>query len=251
MEYLIAILGGLLAGIINTLAGSGSAITMSILALVFHLPENVANGTNRIGVLLQSTVASLTFYKAGKLNFRGSSMLMMPTIIGAILGVWAAIVISNEQFKIVFEVMMVAMLAVVLIKPKRWVRESAFTGELKWYMIPLFIAIGFYGGFIQMGVGVLLLAALVLGAKYSIIESNAVKVVIVGVYTVIVLAIFQWKGLVDWKIGSILAIGQGIGGWLASRFATQHPKANVWAHRLLVLVILWAVFKIVSKYVFV
>ncbi len=249
MEYLIAILGGLLAGIINTLAGSGSAITMSILALVFHLPENVANGTNRIGVLLQCSVAALTFKKAGRLNLGASWKLVLPTVLGALIGVWAAIVISNEQFKVVFEVMMVAMLAVVLIKPKRWLKESTFAGEFKWYMFPLFIAIGFYGGFIQMGVGVLLLAGLVLGAKYSLIESNAIKVVIVGIYTVIVLAIFEWKGLVDWKIGSILAIGQGFGGWIASRFATQHPKANIWAHRLLVVVILWAVIQIGAGYI--
>lgn len=247
-HYFIAIGGGFLAGVINTLAGSGSAITMSILMLLFQLPENVANGTNRIGVLVQSIVGTATFYKEGKLPSKNLKAFVIPTIIGAMLGVWCAIVLPNKDFRLVFTIMIVAMLGVVLVKPKRWILETPQAGKVTWYTIPLFLAIGFYGGFIQMGVGILLLAGLVLGAKYNMIEANGIKLLIVCLYTILAMAIFAWQGLIDWRIGGIIAIGQAVGGWVAARFATRNKQAAVWAHRLLVLVILWSAFRLLSEY---
>ncbi|MEM7102005.1 MAG: sulfite exporter TauE/SafE family protein [Bacteroidota bacterium] len=245
--YLIAVLGGTLAGVLNTLAGNGSAITLSILTLIFQLPENTANGTNRVGIMLQSLVSTNTFYRKGKLNIRRSLPFIIPTVIGALLGVWAALLVTNDQFRFVFTVLMVVMLVVILVKPKRWLQPTNLdVSRPLWIIIPVFLALGFYGGFIQMGMGVFFLAAMVLGARYSIIEANGVKIFVVGLYTIAVLAIFASRGLVDWRIGGILAAGQGIGAWMAARFATDHPKADVWAHRLLVIVVLAAVLKLIG-----
>ncbi len=245
-HYAIAIVGGFLAGFINTMAGSGSVITMSILMLVFQLPENIANGTNRLGVLLQSLISTNTFYQEGKLDLRKSKPFVIPGVLGALLGVWAAITISNENFRILFTVLMALMLVVVLVKPKRWLRETSYTGPVPWYVFPLFFVIGFYGGFIQMGVGILLLAGLVLGARYNLIEANGVKLLIVFLYTVVIMGIFAWQGLIDWWIGGVLAIGQGIGGFVGARFATRYANAAVWAHRLLVLVVVWSVLRLLG-----
>lgn len=243
--YIIAIIGGFLAGAINTLAGSGSAITLTILTELMGLPGNLANGTNRVGVMTQSLAGTYGFYREGKLQLARSSLYLIWTTLGAIVGVIAAVYISNEQFLVIFKFLMIAMLLLILIKPKRWLRETDIEATQNyWVAIPLFLAIGFYAGFIQMGMGVIFLAAMVLQAKYSLIDSNAIKVAVVAIYTVPVLAIFHWKGLIDWKIGGILAIGQTLGGYLTATFAAQHPQANVWAHRLLVTVILFALVKI-------
>lgn len=244
-HYLIAVVGGILAGSINTLAGNGSAITLTILTEVLGLPPNVANGSNRIGVFAGSFAAAQTFYRNGKVNWERGKIYIALTTIGAIAGVLVAVWVSNEQFKTVFSYMMVVMLFVVLVKPKKWLRETALTTDPSlWLAVPAFLFLGFYGGFIQMGMGIIFLAVMVLGMKWSLIDSNVIKAVIVTFYTVIVIAIFQWKGLIDWKFGGIIAIGQVIGGWATANFASKNEKANLWAYRLLVVVMILAVLKL-------
>lgn len=243
--YVIAVLGGAFAGMLNTLAGNGSAITLSILTLIFQLPENVANGTNRVGIFMQSLLSAFGFFREGKLDLQKAKPFIVPTLLGAILGAWTATQVSNEQFRMVFSYLMVLMLFVILVKPKRWLIETDDTKTRSpWLTIPLFLILGFYGGFIQMGMGIFFLAVMVLGMKYSLLESNAIKIFVVGVYTALILAFFAYKGLVDWRIGAILASGQAIGGWLTAVYASRSPKANLWAHRVLVFVVILAVLKL-------
>jgi len=186
-HYLIAIVGGGIAGVINTLAGNGSAITLTILTEILGLPPNVANGTNR----------------------------------------------------------MVAMFLVILVKPKRWLRETDLTVKRNyWLIIPGFLAIGFYGGFIQMGMGIFFLAIMVLGARHSMTDANAVKSFVIAIYTIVVIAIFQWKGLIDWKMGALMALGQTTGGWWGATFASRYESANLWAYRLLVVIVVLAIVKL-------
>ena len=245
--YVIAIVGSFFAGAINTLAGSGSVITLTILTELIGLPPNIANGTNRIGVLTQSWAGSYAFHKNGKLHLEGSKRYIIPTVIGAIIGVWAAVYVSNEQFKTVFSYLMVGMLFVILIKPKRWLQETDIKNPPSLLIaVPLFLALGFYGGFIQMGMGVFYLAAMVLIAKHNIIDSNAVKSFVVAVYTIAVVAIFQYKGMIDWSVGLLLAIGQTAGGWFTANYASQYEEANVWAYRLLVIVVVFGILKLFS-----
>lgn len=243
--YVIAIIGGFLAGIINTLAGSGSAITLTILTELLGLPGNMANGTNRVGVLTAGLAGTAAFYKNGKLNINKSKRYTIPTVIGAIAGTILAVWVSNEQFKTVFQYLMILMLFIILIKPKRWLQETDDKNALSvWIAIPLFLALGFYGGFIQMGMGVFYLASMVLVAKYNIIEGNAVKTFVVAVYTIIAVAIFQYKGLIDWYLGGVLAIGQTVGGWLTATYASKYENAGIWAYRLLITMVIFAIFKL-------
>ncbi|HFA48485.1 MAG TPA: sulfite exporter TauE/SafE family protein [Bacteroidetes bacterium] len=245
MIYIIAIVGSFIAGAINTLAGNGSAITLTILTEVLGLPPNMANGTNRLGVASQSLVASWVFHKNKMLDFNRDRLLIIFTLIGAIIGVWVATQVSNAQFKTVFSYLLVGMLAVILIKPKRWLRatDSDYKPSI-WVMVPAFLGIGFYGGFIQMGMGIFFLAIMVLGARYSLMDANAVKAIIVGLYTVVVIFIFAWKGMIDWKIGFLMAVGQTAGGWLTAHYGSRYEQANVWAHRLLVVIIIAAIIKL-------
>ncbi|MDF1867231.1 MAG: sulfite exporter TauE/SafE family protein, partial [Saprospiraceae bacterium] len=180
-----------------------------------------------------------------------SKFYIVLTVIGAIAGVLVATWVSNEQFKTVFSYMMIVMLFVVLIKPKRWLRETDLSSTPRlWLTIPAFLFLGFYGGFIQMGMGIIFLAIMVLGVKWSLIDSNVIKSFIVVVYTVFVIAIFQWKGLIDWQIGAILAIGQTAGGWFTAQFASRYEKANLWAYRLLVVVMILAVIKLFNLHTY-
>lgn len=238
---LALLIGGFLAGVVNTLAGNGSAITLSILTEVVGLGGNLANGTNRIGIAAQSVTSSYAFYRHGRLDVKSRWPYLLPMVIGAVVGILVATKVSNDQFREVFRFLMALMLIVILVKPKRWLRETDVDRPANpWLMLPLMLVLGFYGGFIQMGMGVFFLAIMVLIGRFSLTDSNAMKIVIVGLYTFIALFIFHAQGLVDWKFGSLLAIGQATGGWFAATFAARSPQANKWAHRLLVLVVLLA-----------
>jgi uncharacterized membrane protein YfcA len=244
MVYLIALIGAFVAGVINTLAGNGSAITLTILTELLGLPPNVANGTNRVGIVTQSIAGSWAFYRNDRLNLSRSGLYITLTTIGALAGIWVALLISNEVFKDIFRYLLIVMLIVILVKPKRWLRETTEARQLPlWISVPVFLVLGFYGGFIQMGMGVFFLAAMVLVARYNIIDSNAVKVAVVALYTLVAVGLFAWKGLIDWKIGGLMAIGQTAGGYLTARFASTDPRAGKWAYRILVFVILGAILK--------
>jgi len=243
-QYVIAIVGSFFAGAINTLAGNGSVITLSLMTEMIGLPGNVANGTNRIGLFTQSAAGALGFWQHGRLDFRRSWAFLVFTSIGAIIGAIVAVKVSNEQFLSVFRFLMVFMLFVILFKPERWLRQTDPNLNLSlWIVIPMFLALGFYGGFIQMGMGIFFVAVMVLTARYSLVDSNAIKVTIVGIYTVIVILIFQSRGLIDWKIGALIAIGQTIGGYLTAVYASKNANAARWAHRILVLAVVLSVVK--------
>ena len=242
LEIGMLLAGGLAAGIINTLAGYGSIITLSLLMDVIGLPANVANGSNRINVLSAGITGTYAFHRNGFLNWQKSRWYVVVTTIGALIGVYIATIISNEHFKEVFKYLSVVLLFIILINPKRWMREVSEEHHFnQWVMIPVFLGIGFYGGFIQMGVGLLFLAALVLGARFSILAANATKLIVVSIYTAIVLVIFWIKGLVSLEAGLTLAIGSAIGGWLTAHYASKFPNANQWAYRFLIVIVLTVV----------
>lgn len=244
-SYLIAIFGAMLAGGINTLAGNGSAITLTILTEALGLPPNVANGTNRIGVFTQCAATSWVFHKNGKLNVARNKKYIIPIFIGAIAGGILAVNVSNEAFKAVFKFMMVFMLLAILVRPKRWLRETDLEFKPKWFIyFPLLFALGFYGGFIQMGMGVFFLIIMVLGMRFNIIESNALKGFVIGLYTIFLIALFHYQGLIDWKLGGVMAVGQTVGGYLTARFATKNARADKIAYYVLITVMILAVGKL-------
>lgn len=244
-HYVIAVLGSAFAGGINTLAGNGSVITLSILTELLGLPGNMANGTNRIGVFTQSTAGAWVFYKNGRLDFGKSRNYILLIILGSLVGVVVATQMSNEAFRNVFRFLMIVMLVVILVNPKRWIKPLENNRPANWWILtPVYLVLGFYGGFIQMGMGVVFLAVMVLYSKYTLLEANAIKAFVIAIYTFIVIAIFHSQGLVEWKTGLLMAVGQTLGGYLMAKAASRSEKANIWAHRLLVVTVLLAIFKL-------
>ncbi|MEX1021465.1 MAG: sulfite exporter TauE/SafE family protein [Litorilinea sp.] len=241
--YPLAILAGIVAGIINTLAGSGSLVTLPML-MFMGLPAHVANATNRVGVVLQNIVGIWEYNRGGKLNMAGSLWLMLPIIPGGIFGAWLAAQLGAQQMEAVIGVVMVIMLFVILFRPEKWLREvsEAKPGRPPILTLGLFFLIGAYGAFIQAGVGVFILAALVLGAGYTMVHANGIKLVLILAVTLIAVVIFLLEStpgepLIDWGIGGLMAIGQSIGAWVAARFATRAKNANLWVRRLLIAVV--------------
>ncbi|MBT3669156.1 MAG: sulfite exporter TauE/SafE family protein [Chloroflexi bacterium] len=234
--YFLIVVAGFIAGIINTLAGSGSLITLPILELL-GLPLQVANGTNRIAILLQNIVGIRGFSEKKMLDRNGLRQFGIPSIIGWAIGSYLATIISPDLFRSAFGYIMVFMLFIILLRPKKWLIGEITLLENKptisQYL--LFFLIGIYGGFIQAGVGIFLLSGLVLGAGYNLIHANAVKVGIVLMSTSLTFWIFIVQGQVNFKAGFILAIGNMLGAWVGTKIAVE--KGTIWIRRLLILIV--------------
>ena len=218
---------GLFAGTVNTIAGGGSLI--GIAALIFAgLPANAANATNRIGVFVQSGIATWQFHRQGALRPRQALVLLLPTCLGALAGSLLSVDIDEQLFRRVIGVVMLVMLPVILLRPGRWLtraddteddadNSAAKPGPGTWLKLVGFCLLGFYGGFLQAGVGIFLLAGLVLLAGQDLIRANAIKVLLVAVFTLPPLAVYIYNDLIAWAPGVMLALGSAVGGWLGTR----------------------------------
>jgi uncharacterized membrane protein YfcA len=235
--YPLLILAGMAAGFVNMLAGNGSLITLPAL-LFIGLPANVANATNRVGVTLQNIVGTAGFYRQGKLDVRGALLFSIPAVVGSILGARIAVDIDEALFRRVLAVAMVIMLVIMLVKPERWIvgKVHAHSGRLSIVQVLIFFAIGIYGGFLQAGVGIFLLAGLVLGPGYDVVRANAVKVAIVLALTFAALIVFQANAQILWVPGLVLGVGNMIGAWLGTHVAVR--KGTVWVRWFVIVVVL-------------
>ena len=220
--YPAVVAAGMACGFINVLAGSGSLITLPLL-IFLGLPANVANGTNRIAILFQNLVAVRGFHQKGVLDGKRGLFLVVPALLGALLGARLALGLDERMMRLVIGVIMVLMFFVILLKPTRWLKgqELAMSQRpgLKEYLV--FFAIGAYGGFIQAGVGIFLLGGLVLVSGYDLVKANAVKVLVVLGFTPIALLVFLLADQVHLWIGLLLALGSMTGAWLATHLAVK------------------------------
>ncbi len=235
--YPLLVLAGIAAGFVNMLAGNGSLITLPALIFV-GLPANIANATNRVGVTLQNIVGTREFHRRGKLDMPGALLFAIPTTVGSVLGAQIAVDINEELFRRVLAGIMVVMLILMLVKPERWLIERVQPGtrRLSVLQVLAFFAIGIYGGFLQAGVGIFLLVALVLGAGYDVVRANAVKVLIVLVLTLAALIVFWANAKIEWLPGLVCGAGNMIGAWLGTHFAVR--KGVVWVRWFVVVVVL-------------
>jgi hypothetical protein len=249
--YLMLILAGvgIIAGFINTLAGSGSLLTLPVL-MFLGLPANVANGTNRIAILLQNMVGVTSFRQQQVLDFKHGLWFGLPAIIGAITGAQLAISLNEDIMQKVIGGLLVFMFFLILYKPSKWLKENAMPDKKPGIVqVIIFFFIGMYGGFIQAGVGFFLLAGLVLGAGMDLVRANAVKVFIVLLYTPLALLLFILNDQVNFLYGFILAAGNMLGALIGSRVAVN--KGVKFVRWILLIAILFSALKLLGMIDFV
>jgi uncharacterized membrane protein YfcA len=220
-EILMLVIAGIAAGFINTLAGSGSLLTLPLF-MAFGLSAPVANGTNRIGILLQSLTGVLSFKKQNLLDFRTTLKIAIPSVIGSVLGAIIAVDVDEKAMKTTIGILLIFMFFLILWKPNRWIKEHEGNKPLPlWVQVIVFFFVGMYGGFIQAGVGFFLLAALVMASGLDLIKANAVKVLMVFFYTPFSLVIFIINRQVDYKLGLIVAAGGILGAWIGAHMSVK------------------------------
>jgi len=220
LDASILIGGGLLAGIVNTLAGGGSLLTVPLLVLL-GLPGTLANGTNRVGIVIQNAVATWGFRAQGVSGIRAAVPVLIPVALGSLVGALAISQVSNELFERLFGAVMLILLVPTLRRPSPRagseadprVRSSLTTSLL-------FFAIGLYGGAFQAGVGILLVFAISY-AGYDLVRTNSIKVVVIFATTLFAIPVFITANQVAWLEALVLAVGFAAGGALGSRIAVR------------------------------
>ena len=237
----LLVVAGFFSGVINTLAGGGSFLTLAALDLI-GLPIGVANGSNRLGVLLGAIAGALGFRSKGASEMKTSLQFAIPALFGAIVGALVVVDLPEAVFERVLGVCMLIMLVILIVNPKKWLegRQVTMTPRRRAISYVVFFLIGVYGGAIQAGVGFFLIAALVVTAGVDLIKANMHKVFVTAVYTVVAILIFALQGQVDWVYGMVLTIGYGLGSWISSRVSMDKGQDFVRLVLALSLVVLAA-----------
>lgn len=215
---LLVVSTGIFAGFINTLAGSGSLLTLPVL-MFLGLPANIANATNRVAIFLQSAVGVATFKQQKRIPPRQTIPMLTGSAVGATAGAIWAVEINEQVLEYFIGGLLLFMLFIMVWKPEKWIREHADDAKPRHWAVQfcIYLLTGLYGGFIQAGVGFFLLAALVLGSGYDLIRANALKLLIVMVFTVFALIVFIVEDQINWQWGLILAAGNMVGAFLGAK----------------------------------
>lgn len=218
-SILILFLVGTVAGVINVMAGGGSSLTLP--ALIFMgLDGTVANGTNRIAILIQNIFAVYSFKQEKFSKFKLSLKMSLFTLPGALIGAIVASKIEGALFEKILGIVMIGIIVTMVIPQKRknYVEEIS---KIPWIVYLAMFGIGFYGGFIQVGIGFLLMAALHYLLKENLVLVNVHKVFIVLILTIPAFLVFVLSDNVSWFHGLSLAAGNSFGAWWSAKLSVK------------------------------
>ncbi len=221
-EVLMLIGVGFIAGIINTLAGGGSLLTVPLL-IFMGLPGGIANATNRVAILIQNIFGIGGFKSKGVSSFKYSGLLAIAAASGAAIGAKLAVDISDELFNKILAVVMIMVVIMTVLKPfgKSSGTEENMSVRRQVIGFVVFFFLGIYGGFIQAGIGFLIIASLTAINGFSLVKTNAIKLFVAFTYTLMSVIIFALEGKIDWQYGLTLSIGNSVGAWLSSRWSVK------------------------------
>lgn len=236
-HYVLLVVVGFAVGFINTVAGGGSLLSLPTL-IFLGLPPAVANGTNRVAIVIQTAMATAGFKSKGVSTFPFNIYLGISAFLGAIVGARIAVDVDGEAFNKILAIVMISVVLIILFKPKLKLEEmqERLTRKYLWVSIIVFFFFGIYGGFINAGLGFLMILFMHFYNRMNLVRVNATKVMVVFIYMLAALAVFAFNDKVEWKVGLILAIGNGTGAWVSSRFSVK--KGDGFIKKFLVAMVL-------------
>lgn len=241
LSSLLLFVAGVIGGTLNAIAGGGSLLMLPVL-IFLGLPPTVANGTNRVGILVQNLAASGSFHRRGLIPMTWLRFALVPGLIGAGLGTWAAVQVGDLAFQRILAAVMVLTAAATFWRPSGEIIpdvEPPSGGARAWGYRVGIAALAVYAGFIQAGFGFLALAFTSM-VGLDLIRGNAFKVTLVLCFTPVALAGFALSGQVDWVMGVTLAAGTFVGGLLGVHL--QVLKGQKWIRTVVtVMIVLFAV----------
>jgi uncharacterized protein len=234
--WAVLVLGGLACGLINTLASSGSAVSLPLL-VALGISDGVANATNRLPVLLGGLMASWTFARKHQVDWRAGLILAPSAVVGSILGVKAAEMLGNRQMGLLITAAVLVALLLLFTKVKAALsRVMENPPKVDSRAVLLMFAVGFWLGLVVLDGATYLMLVLMLVCGYQLAPANALKSIILALTTLVPVALFSWGGDILWTEGIVMAGGSVVGGHVGAHLSS-HVKARVWTFRILVVVI--------------
>jgi len=237
--YLVLLaVAGVVAGFLNVLAGGGSLIVLPIMVLLLGMPGPLANGTTRFAILAQNVTAIAGFRRKGYSDFRLSCSLALCSLPGGALGAWYGTKLDGVWFNRTLALVMIGVMIIMALDKKKPPAPKAEPGADAPEVCPisarqlllghgLMVLVGFYGGFIQAGVGFILMAVLHRVVGLDLVRVNMHKVFIVAAYTVVAIILFAGSGNVLWAHSIILAVTMSAGGWIGTHVAVTRGESVI------------------------
>lgn len=221
-HYVLLVAVGFAVGFINTVAGGGSLLSLPVL-IFLGLPPSVANGTNRVAIAIQTATAVAGFKSKGVSTFPFNIYLGASALVGAVIGARIAVDVDGALFNRILAIIMVTVIVIIIFKPKTNLQnvQERLTGKYLWIGIIAFFFFGIYGGFINAGLGFILILFLHYVNHMTLVRANATKVAVVFIYMLSALVVFALNDKVNWFIGLVLAVGNAGGAWIASRYSVK------------------------------
>ena len=234
---LVLVLAGAFGGFLNTVASSGSAVTLPIM-IFLGLGPMMANSTNRVPVVVGLAVAVWKYHRSGQLPWGEGLKLALPTVAGAIIGTLLAASLDDGKTGYLTTFAVLAAMLLVLLNPSKWLNanQSSQTKNSGPLVLGALFVVGIWTGLIVLDSGTYFLAVLVLLAHYPLREANAIKVLTMALPSLMAVIIFAAKGEINWHWAIPLSIG-GIFGSLIGARLSLGPNANRWIFWMLVLVL--------------
>lgn len=218
-EAVLLVAGGTFAGVINAVAGGGSTLTVPLLVLA-GVPGNQANGSNRVGILTSNAASATSFRRLGVDGLAHALPILAPVVVGSLVGSLAISQLTDDAFETVFGLLMIPIVILSIRKPATPPRAVPGSTWSRPVTLLVFLGIGIYGGAIQAGVGLVMLAALA-RAGYGLVTANSIKVLVTFTVTAVALPVFILQGEVVWAPALVLAAGLTVGGWLGAHVAVR------------------------------
>lgn len=249
IELVIAAFGGFLCGFLNTVASSGSAVTLPLLVFM-GLSPIVANATNRVPVVVAAFIATITFLRAKVIDWKIAIKILIPTVLGSIVGAEFVDTLPQENIKLLISVA-VLLAFLLLFSGLKKILQKEFEEVARVRLIEniILFLVGFWLGLIVLDGATYLLLALIVFVRLPLVKANAYKNLVLFVTSAIALSVFARNGEVNWEIGGVMAVGAVLGGLIGARFALN-PIAKVWTFRFLVIIISLELIHIGMQYIY-
>lgn len=246
-ELVIAVLAGAVCGFLNTLASSGSAVTLPVL-MFMGLSPVMANATNRIPVVMGALIAGVTFMRAGVIEPDKAVRILIPTCIGCLLGAYIATQIEASQLKLMIAIAVLIALVLLFAGLKKAIMQDLeHEPRYRWQEFAMLLFVGSWLGFIVIDGATYLLLVLVLGLRLTFVQANAYKNLALAVTSAMAVTLFALDGHIDWTLGLLMGLGSIAGAFLGARLA-MHQLAKIWAFRLLVTIIVLELINMTLNY---
>ncbi len=227
-----------LTSIIGVVTGSNSLITVPVM-FQFGIDPKIAVATNMFGLTFMNIGATIPFLRRGTIDTKKVTPLIIITLVASAIGACLVLLITPANIKLLVSIAMIAVTIFTLVKRDAGIKKSEAVlpqaGGFKFqtlFVYFLTFVLGIYGGLYSGGYVTMLTAVYVAFFGMTFTESVASTKLINIFSSAIATLIFMWQGLVDYKLGFILAVTMFIGAYIGAHTVTK--LSDVWLKRIFI-----------------